>query len=410
MKNLVFIQEKFVNSLFFASRVAEKLKTNVATFPDLIRIRANIKEDGKAWNSWFTPFTTLYLGMYKKKRIIVVAHHLGPLSTEQRLLEWSQSGIKDEGSDREKYGQAGLPKVTQKEFTDLVEGKYGEVTVIDFETYQQGFSSHLSGEHIIASDALIDPLLRALFGAEMEKFVEKHLAISTAYALAEKKDVHAEKKIFQLGIRDRYGWHLFLKEKCDFPDEQPIGLFITLGCPASYMNQDLSVSTEIRVHDDLGLAKFVVLGDLAGDVENINFSPEKHWKQCLVKSEEVAPDFFVLIKKGNKFFTEYPKDGNRMDTGEIMFEVEHFEEIGKQTFFETTDCRFFLKYLIDEVKAVAPSEANAYAICGDIKPGEKVKVPVQFYNVKANTQYRVLRGEEVANDLPLLLRINNVIM
>ena len=94
------------------------------------------------------------------------------------------------------------------------------------------------------------------------------MAISTAYALAEKKDAHAEKKILQLGIKDKYGWLLF-GGQCDFPDEQPIGLFLMLDRMSKYENHDLSISTQIITRDDLGLAKFVVLGD-AGDIEDIN--------------------------------------------------------------------------------------------------------------------------------------------
>lgn len=410
MKNLAFIQKSLISSLLFTLKVAKMLNVGVATLPDLIKIRLNTNEDDSlAWNRWITPLTTLYLGVYKGKRIIVVAHHLGPLSTKERILKWSNSGTKDAGSDREKYGQAGLPKITHKEFRDLVEGKYGEVAIIDFESYYHGFLSCINGDHIIMSDALIDPLLKELLGSEVEMFIEKHFQVSRDYAIAERKEAGAEKKILKLEIKDRYGWNLFSETKCDFPDKNPIGLFLTLGCPSHFSNRDLSVSTEIRVNESLNYGRFVVLNDPMADILDINFDPTKHWKKCLRKFKGLVPDFFCLIKRGNKYFTEYPKKGNRLDTGEAMFEVLEWKKIGGQIFFETpTYGSPFLKYHIDEVKAIAPAGANAYTICGEVDPAEIAKVPVQFFKVRVITESRILSEKEVMSSLSLLMRINNI--
>lgn len=410
MKNLAFIQKKTTASLVFALEVAEKLKVRVATLPDLIKLRINNEEDSLVWNRWITPLTTLYFGVYQGKRIIVVAHHLGPLSTEDRLLVWADSGTKDEQGGRKKYGHEGLPKITKQEFCDLVEGKYGEVKVIDFEAYRSGFQSHLSGDHIIISDALIDPVLQALFGPEMEKFIEKHSQISSAHAKAKGKDEHAEKKILELEIKDPYGWNIFLDSESSFPEDEPVALFLTLGNPSYWGNHDLSVSTSIRVSDDLGYARFVVLNDESEDILDIDFNPWECWEKCLVDSSGPVPDLFVLEGEDDNYFTQYPKNGDRMDTRELMFKVEHFEKIGDPTFFETPDCLFFLRYHIDEVKAIAPPEANAYIVCGDVAPGKKVKVPVQFFKVQVNTKKRILRPKEVMRNLPLLLEVNGVEM
>jgi len=412
MNNLAFIHENFISSLFSALEVAEKMKVKVATFPDLVKMRINNDTESFVWNRWLTPLTTIYLGKYQDKRLIVVAHHLGPLTTKERMLEWSVSGNKDEGSTREKYGYEGLPKVTQQEFNDLVEGKFGEVTIIDFEPYRQKFLPHLKGHHVLAKNALRDPVLRALFGVETEEYVAKHLEISTAYAIEGHKEVNAGEKIFEFGLRDRYGWHVFTESKGNFPDEQPIGLFLTFGNPSHYANHDLSISTEIRTHEDLGYARFVVLNSENGvsdDIMDVDFNSKKHWKQCLVKSEEVVPDFFILSEKDKQLFTVYPKDGNRMDDDQIMFKVTHSKRIGKPTSFKTlTYGSPFLKYHIDEVKVIAPVGANAYMICGDIAPGEIATVPVKFYKVEIDQALRVLRDEEVINDLPLLLKINDI--
>lgn len=408
MKNLGFIQKSFIDSLFFALEVAAKMKARVATFPDLIKLRINQAEDSLVWKRWITPFSTIYFGVYKGKKLIVVAHHLGPLTTQERILEWADSGTKDDPGGRNKYGHEGLPKITELEFSHLVEGGYGEVKTIDFETYRSGFLSHLRGEHIFASDALIDPVLQAIIGSEINEFVEKHLTISTARAIAEGKDLHAEKKILELEIKDQYGWNLFHDAQSSFPEGQPVALFLTLGGPSNWGNRELSMSTSIRGHEDLSYGRFVVFNDENDDMIDIDFNPWVHWKKCLVDYSGPVADLFTLSGEEKKYFTQYPKNGNVMDTGEIMFKVESIEKIGGLTFFETPDCLFFLKYHIDEVKAIAPSGANAYIVTDGVDPGEKVKVPVQFFKVKVDPSRRILRSREVMANLPLLLKVCGV--
>lgn len=408
--NLAFIQKKLVNSLFFALEVAKKMNARVATLPDLISLRTNNDpEQSLVWNRWLTPFTTLYFGKYKDKRIIVVAHHLGPLSTKKRLLKWTKSGIKNDDSTREKYGSDGLPKITNEEFCNLVEGKYGPVTIIDFAEYYAKFANHLSYGYIVADEICADPLFQALMGKDMELFINKCLQISTTRALKRDKEKGAESKILQFNIKDQYGWGLSEEKGFDFPDKQPIGLFINFGCLTNYSNRDLSVLTEIETIGDLDYARFVVLTNDQTDIIDIDCAAKKHWKKCLVNFDGDVPDIFVLEKFNEKYFTQYPKEGARMDTGEIMFEVIKAQKIGKETFFQTKiDYSPFLKYDINEVKAIAPKDANAYIITDNISPGDIVDVPVQFFKVEVNTKKRILHNEEIADNLSLLLKINNI--
>ena len=408
MKNLSFYQEKFCDALFFAKTIAEKTKCHIATLPDLINMRANKELGDFVWEMWFTSLTTLYFGMHKDKRLIVVAHHLGPLNTKERLEEWGSSGSNDEGSDRKAYGSKGLPKITQNEFEDLISGKYGPVSVFDFDEYCRVFGPHIYPNNISSVLATRDYLLKSLFGEHFEEFVNKHLQISSDYAKKENKDEGAEYKILEFGIRDRYGWWLFSKDHKDFPEKEPVALFLTLGNPGFYGNNDLSVKTEIRTNEDFGSANFVVFSDPKEDTISIGYSPTKHWKRCLVDSDVTLDPFFSVIRLGNKLFVEYPKVGARMDTGEAMFEVIEINEVGNPTSFKTKDCWFFLRYSIGEVKSVMPEGANAYEVIGDVSPGDIVNVPVQFFNIKADTSKRILSEKEVMGNLPLLLEINNV--
>jgi hypothetical protein len=410
MKNLAFIQKNFFDSLVFAQEVAKKFNTKLATFHDLINLRVNQNHDNSfVWNRWFTPFATLYLGRHNGRRLIVVAQHLGPLNNKERFLQWAESGKKDEDSDRRQYGSAGLPKISQQEFVDLIESKFGEVSILDFDEYYAKYGVNIQSSFIHFANAWDDSLLKLLFGAKCNDFLEKHLQISSDNAKEKNKKEGAGNKILELGIRDRYGWYLFDSHKVDFPDDEPIALFLTLGRLTSYSNNDLSLGTEIRTHEDSGHANFVVLNDENEDVIGIDYTHEKHWQDCLVENEEKIPDFFVLMSIGDKLFTQYPKDGARMDSGEPMFEIMECEKVGESTFFKTEIYGSpFLKYDIQEAIAVAPKGANAYIINGEIAGRKTATVPVQFFKVQINSRKRILRDIEVAGDLDLLLKINGV--
>jgi hypothetical protein len=366
------------------------------------------------WNRWFLSSTTIYFGVYKEKRLIVIADHFGPLITDERFLEWEQSGEKDKGSTREMYGIEGCPKITQEEFNNLVEKKYGDVTLIDFDDYMINHNS-LYGKHITVSDALADPVLEKLLGHDRqsyEKFIEKCFSISEKNAQEQRKDAGAAEKILELSVEDRYGWDIFSlykKENLKFPTI-PIALLLTLGTPSFYGNNELSVSTEIHTMESLNYSQLVVLNDKKKPTVIVEYNPKKQWKECLTTNKEEFKETFFSLEGDEELFVEYPKktDGSYMDTGEIMFPLSDIEEIGEPTFFETNDCRFFLKYHIDEVRKVAPTGANAYHITGEVSPGEKVQVPVQFYKVTPITEKRILRKKEVMNNLNLLLEINNI--
>jgi len=412
MKNLFFYQQNLCDALSFAQEVAKQIKGKIATLPDLISLRASSNLGDLIWERWITPLTTIYFGIYKGKKLIVVAHHLGPLNTKERIEKWSKSGSNDKGSTRLAYGEKGLPKITYEEFKNLVEGNYGEVSVLDFEEYWfKNLDYTLLGNHIEKDYALEDVLLNALCGKDFKAFVKKHFEISSKYALEKHKEPGSEQKILELKIKDVYGWPLFTENHYDFPKKGALALFLTLGRPSFWGNRDLSISTPIIMHDDLGSARFLVINNPKDKFVEIEYSPGKHYEKCLVKSYELISEgsCLTLMRENGNLFVEYPKEGARMDTGEIKFLVTNSKKIGKPTFFKTRiNHSPFLRYSIDEVREVMPPSANAYEIIGGVDPGDIVQVPVQFYHVEVDTSQRILRREEVMCNLPILLEINNI--
>jgi hypothetical protein len=420
MKNFLVSNEGFLKAFASAQQLAKKTNGRIATMADLAVLRTKTGINDLLWNMWAMTATTIYFGSYKGERLIVVAHHFGPLTTEERVIAWTSSGEFKKGDDRQVSGLKGCPTITQNEFDKLVEGAYGEVKTIKFDEYYPVHKEELTGYEIKVDRAAQDPLLEALLGrdrASYEAYLQKCFSISKDYAREERKEEGAEEKILQLSIEDMYGASIFniYNKTVEFP-ETPIAFMMLFQRPNRYGNRDLSISTELHTEESIkGYQQFIVLNDEEDGLVRIGFNVQKHWKKCLVPNiEEFKETFFSLTGgiDGKTLFVEYPKstDGAWMDTGECMFPVSDVVAIGDPTTFTTKDCMFFLKYHIDEVRKLAPKGANAYTITGDVQGRDTVTVPIQFYSVTPLTEKRVLREEEVMDNLNLLLEINNILI
>ncbi|MEK7512279.1 MAG: hypothetical protein AAB575_04700, partial [Patescibacteria group bacterium] len=121
--------------------------------------------------------------------------------------------------------------------------------------------------------------------------------------------------------------------------------------------------------------------------------------------------FWHLVQMDKRYFTDYPKQGDRMDNHEPEFLTIKVEKLlGGPKQFRTTIGGYhgFFKYGINEVKSIAPSEANAYTI-GDIKieykdgnPTHHVG-PVTFYKVEVDTTRRLIRMNDIYRDFELIM-------
>lgn len=417
MKNFLISGENFLKAFAIASQLAQKTGGRIANMADIAILRTKTGIDDLLWNMWAMTATTIYFGSYKGERLIVVAHHFGPLTTEERIITWTSSGKFKEGDDRQVGGVEGCRTITQEEFDKLVEGVYGEVKTIKFDEYQPLHKEELTGNQIKIDRAAQDPLLEALLGrdrASYEAYLQQCFSIAKDYAKEEWKEEGAEEKILQLSIEDMYGASIFniYSETVNFP-ETPIAFMMLFQRPSRYSNHDSSISTELHIEESIkGYQQFIVLNDEEDGLVKIGFNVQKHWKKCMVPNTEEFKETFFSLTGDQTLFVEYPKatDGAYMDTGECMFPVSDVVAIGEPTTFTTNDCMFFLKYHIDEVRKLVPEGANAYAITGDVQGRDTVTVPIQFYSVTPLTEQRILRGKEIMDNLELLLEINNVLI
>ena len=116
---------------------------------------------------------------------------------------------------------------------------------------------------------------------------------------------------------------------------------------------------------------------------------------------------------GDTWFTQYPKQGERMDTWEPEFEVRTMEEMGAPVEFTTTVGGYhgFFKYGIKEVEAIAPPGAYGYTLAGEIQiistGGNPThhRVPIQFYKVDVDTSQRLIHVKELRDNYKKMMEL-----
>ncbi|GHV28331.1 hypothetical protein FACS1894176_10840 [Bacteroidia bacterium] len=414
-KNLYVFNEDLLKAYKIAKALTkEGSGRRIATLEDIIALRAESPEESEIWQKWFTSGSTIYIGTSAKgEKLIVIAHHLGPLTTIKRVEKFTKSALKEGG--RTADGWKGCRKILQEEFDALIEEKYGKVDVFSHEQYEGAIYSLLRSGHYPINLIRNNPLLKSLLGKSGEQFIEKHLEISRAYAKKGRKEKGAGEIILTVNLEDNHGLdilHTFNQEhfkKVEWPT-QPIAGFLCIGNPSHWGNKELSISTEIDWESGGRSAKFIILtGENSKGLQEIKANPLINLEKCLVDNPAgEKADFFVLTKENGKYFVQVPKVGDRMDTGTPKYPILYIEKVGNETSFTTTDCRFFLKYDINEVKAIAPEGANAYLITESVYPGKVVQVPVQFYHIEIDTSKRILTPKELYSNFELLCEINGI--
>lgn len=119
------------------------------------------------------------------------------------------------------------------------------------------------------------------------------------------------------------------------------------------------------------------------------------------------------MKVGEQWFTQYPKKGARMDTWEPEYVVNSAKKVGKPITFRTTVGGYhgFFKFATNEVKAIAPSTANAYYFVSepqnewhDGNPTHQTCM-VQFYQIEVDSTKRMRRSEQLAHDYETMMKL-----
>lgn len=411
----------------------------LATMPDIVAARLETKPGEMPWETYFTTLTAEYLGFSKNgNRILIVAHGVGPMSTldgVQKVYSW-------EYKDKERNRRGG--RITAQEFLDLEAGKFGEVDIVDFEPYCRRYEYPFL-QTLRVSQAMTDPVLKARFGPQAEQYVQVHAAVARMWH-REQAGLDPENK-YNLPNHDQFldrrrSQHLrdgaegsdpfIIKLECaanccytfgprhghrPIEDGYAIAHLISTGtlCHLHHEGNE-SLTNDVSCHEWWNGVRVVGIKAGGSIRSGLNKGPDayellrKNWRDLLVpakKQKEVG--FCALVQIGKQWFTQYPKVGERMDTWEPEHVVTSANKVGKPVLFRTTSggSGVFFKFGVNEVKAIAPSNANAYFFVGEPTPeGSAHHVcMVQFYRIEADTSKRLVRADKLAHDYDTMMEL-----
>lgn len=433
-----FCNLKDFSSTFRAAERYAGPKGHLATMTDIIFGRISTNEKSIFWNSYFTTMSAEYYGLYKgEKPTIVVAHGIGPLSTLAGIEEAYRADC--DRDNRPEYGQ-----VTQEVFDKLVEGEFGKVEIVDVEelftfynsilglAYKNG-KSNLPGLYdngYFTTRALAaDPLYLARVGNPdiALAYLNTHERVALAH-FKEAKAVHG------VAIEDNAPVYA---AKMDWSYRAPYDAYENVeqwyirkpaidrlkGKGFAYasllsIGQVFRTALHVTRYDQLAFEigthgwtdGYRILGMRDGSCVNVKeFTfwgvKKKTPKAAYVNPVgETVPEFTSLIEVNGKLFTETPKDGCSMDSGTVVFEVAVAKAMGEPVHINLqSENMFFLRYDLDEVLAKKPEGANAYLRTAYDPRGQWIVV--QFYNIEVNRDARLVREDELADDLDRLMTV-----
>lgn len=402
----------------------------LATMPDIIAARLETKPGEMPWQTYFTTLTAEYLGFSKAgNRILIVVHGIGPMST----LDGVQMAYSWEYKDKERNRRGG--RITAQEFLDLEAGKYGAVDIIDFESYCQRYKYPFL-QTLRVSQAMTDPVLKARFGPQAEPYVQAHAAAARMWH-REQAGLDPENKYnlpnHEQFLDRRRSQHVrdgaegsdpfIIKLECatnccytfgsrhghrSIEDGYAIAHLVSTGglCHLHHEGNE-SLTNDVSCHEWWNGVRVVGIQDGGNIRSGLNNGPDahellrKHWRELLVPAKkEKNVGFCALMQVDKQWFTQYPKMGERMDTFEPEYVVTSAKKIGRPVLFRTTGCgSMFFRFGVNEVKAIAPSKANAYFfVDGPTPEGGDHVCMVQFYRIEADTSKRLVRVDKLAHD------------
>ena len=417
----------------------------LAILPDIVAARLETEPGEMSWEMYFTTLTAEYYGISREgKRILIVAHGIGPMST----LDGVQKAYSWEYKDKNRNRRGG--RITAQEFLDLEAGKFGEISIVDFDNYCQRYQYPFI-QTLRSSQAMTDPVLKARFGSETERYVQAHTIAARMWhreqaGLAPENKYKLPKADHQRFLDRRYAQHLRdgaensdpyiitvddAANCCYFfgldhgfrPIEEgyAIAHLISMGALCNLHHEgNESLVSDVSCHEWWNGVR--VVGIQSGDNirSGLHQGPDayrllrKYWCDLLVPvKEQETIGFRALLQIGEQWFTQYSKAGERMDTWEPEYVVTSIEKIDQPVLFRTIVGGYhgLFKFGVNEVQAIAPPNANAYFFVGepqnewhDGNPTHQTCM-VQFYRITVDSTKRMVRSDNLAYDYETLMRL-----
>ncbi len=409
----------FIPCFKYASRFAGD-NGRIATLPDIIEARINSANDTSAWGQYFTTMSAEYFGYSKGgNRILIIAHGVGPMSDMDGVVQAYSFHFKDK--TREKRGG----RITKDQFANLESGKYGEVSIVDFEKYYRRYQYSFM-QQLRAAQAHVDPLVKARLGPKAEEYLNCHEKFAIKY---HRDSGHSPIPFDPYIISMEAASNCWYGQNKDFNNRSspiespfldkwglPIAHLLSIG-QISYLSGNTqyrfpSFHTEISCHGWHDGTRLLAVRGKA-PVQNIHpgINPEdvlqRNWRQLMIPNNGVtiSTGFYALTKFGNQFFTMYPKIGERMDSHEPEFMVTKKQSVtrGPKVFRTKGYGSPLFKYGTKEVERIAPKEANAYSLGQPVPQGNDHICPIEFHRVEIDQTKRVMRVEDLLANYDLLM-------
>lgn len=421
---MAFYHEKgLVPAFTLASKYAGK-DGHIGTMLDWVDARLNVEPYEKfgfystsnptPWDQYYTTLSAEYVGRGKNGRmLLIVAHGIGPMAT----LGGAVAAYRHEFDDKTRRTDGG--RISILEFLKLESGAYGHVEIVDLEQYNSSRKYPFIG-YLHASEAFVDPVLRARLGPRAVEYIDRHATLARQYHAEEHKQAVTDPYVIEVGGPGFY-WveHAKLEEGLAYAHLLSVGC-MSLSHHQSEYNVPSWVSdvTTHGWHDGtrfIGVRESVTTGIAKGpDAYDLL---RKHWKVLMEPTGNSRPlpgNFYTLIQLPDEtWFTQIHKSGGAMDNGEPEYLVTSIEPIGEPVRFFTEVHHYhgFFKYAKSEVQAVVPKEVNAYVLVGDPENIWKKGNPdqqtclVQPYKVVIDHTKRLTLRNTLANDYGRMMEL-----
>jgi hypothetical protein len=396
----------------------------VATLPDIIEARLATEPGDFSWETYFTTLSAEYIGLSKAGNpIAIVAHGIGPMSTLDGVLAAYSYQFNDK--ERNNYGG----RISQEDFLKLESGTYGDVAVIDLVATWNRRPYQFSGHAVTTKEITEEPLWQARLGKKWREYVEHHSACARKW---DEEYHRSYERPCILGMDAAANCGYSTRELFDRQIEKAPGKavahLLSIGRLVHSTHQYYEYDYERREYRD-SLVSDVDCHGWSDGTRMLGIQPgtgvsvhpgipsysklvEKHLEKLWGPNPKGAKDtvngFWHLVKMGKQHLTDYPKQGDGMDNHEPEFLITKIERVGKPKQFRTTIGGYhgFFKYGIDEVRRIAPPEANAYTVGDDIAiSGEDHVARITFYQVTVDTTQRLVRMDDIYRDYDLLMSL-----
>ena len=386
----------------------------VATMKDIVQARAANDTDNEVWNRYYTTTSAEYIGLSKKGvPLAVVTHGNGPLFTPE---DWVKAYDQIEDFHPQANGYIDIAH-----FHDLIDGKFGDVTVIDLSSYAPEGNRKFR-EYLTMDQALDDPWTVARMGGDLS-LAASYLQNTVAASSIENAE-GASNIVFMHdighGSLTRCGddWGSVCIHKNLSNGDRKLAAARLLSISQLYYTQGVdkqgkvALLTEIDQRGRTDGSRFVGIRGSAhsdikegGDVSELaRNSPEKI---TVPHTGEESGNFEQLLEQGGKLYVQTRKQGCVMDSGYPLHHLKSSSKIGDVVRIDLGDpaSPFFFKYDNADVLRHAPEGANAYLTVWKKQDGGGQAVGVQFYQIEADYETRILGRDEVYADIDLLVKL-----